>query len=108
MKELFSALLRDWAQPVTVLRDGEQSRTRAFVQPVRAASRHEKKGHPLGLNLPGEAVYIGPAEIPVTDAAVLCAGVRWRVRQAEEILVGSEGLYTWAALTREGEEEADV
>ena len=108
MKELFSALLRDWAQPVTILQGTEQIGTRAFVQPVRSASRHEKKGHPLGLVPPSQAVYIGPADIAVDDACILCAGVRWRVRRTEEILVGSEGLYTWAALTREGEEKADV
>ena len=108
MKELFSALLRDWAQPVSVLRGTEQISTRAFVQPVRSAARHEKKGHPLGLQLPGEAVYIGPADLPVDGSSVLCAGVRWRVRRTEEILVGSDALYTWAALTREGEEKADV
>jgi len=108
MKELFSALLRDYAQPVTILREDGSVSTRAFVQPVRAASQHENKAHPLGLVPPGQAVYIGPADTPIADAAILCAGVRWRVRRWEAILVGEKSLYTWGALTREGEEEADV
>lgn len=108
MKALFSALLRDWAQPVTILRPNGRAEARAFVQPVRSVSQHEKKAHPLGLLSPGQAVYIGPADKSIQDAAILCAGVRWRVRRTETILVGDEGLYTWGVLTREGEDETDV
>lgn len=108
MKALFSALLHDWAQPVSILTDSGRTDIRAFVQPVRTASQHEKKAHPLGLLSPGQAVYIGPADTPIADAAILCAGVTWRVRRTETILVGAEQLYTWGVLTREGEEAADV
>ena len=108
MKELFSALLRDYAQPVTILKEDGAIPTRAFVQPVRSASRHEKKGHPLGRVLPGQAIYIGPADVAIDDAALSLNGVRWRMRRSEAILVGGEALYLWGVLTREGEEEADV
>lgn len=108
MKELFSALLRDYATAVTVTTGQQSIATRAFVQPVRSASAHEKKISPLGMVEPGQTVYIGPADVPIKDATIRCRGVRYRTRRTETLLLGDSAVYTWGVLTREGEEEADV
>lgn len=108
MKELFSALLRDYATSVSVISEQKRTETRAFIQPVRTVARPARTGHPLGLVEPGQTVYIGPAGVEIEGAVILCGDRRYRVRRSETLLVSDEALYTWGVLTQEAEAPGDA
>lgn len=108
MRAHFSEALRRYGTPLVLQRNGEETALRGFLQSVRAAGTHKVRREELGARLPGEAVYLGPPEIPVDGGVLLRGTERWRVRRWETVYVADEAVYLWAALTREGEVDSFV
>ena len=108
MRAHFSEALRRYGTPLILLRSGTRIALRGFLQPDRSAGAHTVRREELGARLPGEAVYLGPPEIPIDTGVLLRGSECWRVRRWETVYVGDEAVYLWAALTREGEADSFV
>lgn len=106
MKELLDAILTGYGSTVTILyEDDTQVTVRAFLQPVSAKGWQNMQAavKNLGEIAPGQFVYIGPAEKPLSDRdRLLCAGQRYQVRRAEVLQLADESLYVWGLAVKDG------
>lgn len=109
MRERIDKILAQYGSEMLLAQaDGERT-VRAFLQPVTASSREVVRkavGH-LGELPGGRWVYIGPADAPLREEdRIVLRGERFRVRQAELLVVAEEALYVWALLQKDGGEAA--
>lgn len=105
MKALIESILQGYGSLATIT-DGESARTfRAFIQPVTEKGWQNTKKiiASLGQVPKGQYVYIGPAEVELTQGQRLeTRGQTFLVRRCEKVFLGEEAMYTWALLTKAG------
>ena len=108
-RALLDTLLRRYGQSVTVTdRDGAQTDTRAFVQPILERGETDLQVHPtpLGTRRGDRYLYLGAVEVPLRAGdQVEGLGLTFRVQTAQPIRVGDEISHWWAILRVKGERE---
>lgn len=88
-----------------VTHDGTEQTIRGFFQPVRSKSWQNmvNLSTPLGEVFRGQYVYIGPADVPVTEGDRLEVGEKtYFLRRVEAYYYGEEAIYIWALCVEKG------
>lgn len=109
MKRMIDALLRQHGTSMILCRDGAEQTVRGFFQPVRSKSLQSVVSHhtALGQLDRGQFVYIGPADVAVSQGDVLILGDRcYILRRTEVYRYGDEPVYTWGLCMEKGGEAA--
>lgn len=103
MKTLVSAIMQGYGSLVT-LTDGEGSRMyRAFIGPVtgKGWEATRKLFGSLGEVRKGQYIYIGPADVPLSEGqSLLVRQEAYQVRRCETVFLRDEAVYVWAALVK--------
>ena len=105
MKEKIARILEAYGSDVRIEKADGACAVRAFIQPVTASGWDSvrKTVSDLGQVPVGRFVYIGPAEPFAQEGdRLVCADKTYKVCRAEQMLFGSEELYTWGLLRQEG------
>jgi hypothetical protein len=108
MKRRVQHILRYYGATVGLVIDGQCTTVRAFFQPVTQKSLQNMRGTFTGLGevLPGQYLYLGPAEPAVRRGDRIRWDGRWfDVRQAEDIREGDTTLFRWGLAVPGGEED---
>lgn len=108
MKEIIERIIANYGSTVTIVREEGTQAVKAFLQLVTSKSwQNMERMIPAGGQIKrGQFLYIGPADVPVTDALYLqCAGRTFRVRRADEILFGDKPLFLWGLCVEGGPED---
>lgn len=103
MKTLVSAIMQGYGSLVT-LTDGEGSRMyRAFIGPVtgKGWEATRKLFGSLGEVRKGQYIYIGPADVPLSEGqSLFVRREAYQVRRCETVFLRDEAVYVWAALVK--------
>ena len=82
-----------------------QQTVQGFFQPVRSKSWQNmvNLATPLGEVFRGQYVYIGPADVAVSEGDRLSVGEKtYFLRRVEAYYYGDEAVYTWALCVEKG------
>lgn len=102
-------LMRQYGQSVELVRAGEVTPTRAFLQPI-TRKREEQAQYlptPLGLRREDDFLYLGPPQLELKAGRdrVRWGGRTFLIRTAHPIYVGSGISHWWAVLVPADKEE---
>ena len=101
---LWADVLKRYGQPVSLWRDGEERKEKAFFQPVEEKSAGWIPS-PLGPGPAGKYLYLGPVHLPLDREERLgWQGRSFRCLRTRPYYVGEELVYHWAIFE---EEEAE-
>ena len=108
MRKLVSTILRQHGTAMTLSRSGETLTVRGFFQPVRSKSLQNlvPRETPLGMVSRGQYIYIGPADVAVSEGDTLTVGQQcYILRRVEIYRYGDEAVYTWGMCVEKGDSE---
>ncbi|MBR3641664.1 MAG: hypothetical protein IKN53_06520 [Oscillibacter sp.] len=106
MKRRLERILRRYGQRVTLLRQGEETEARAFLQPLRERGEQEAALHtPIGRRDVRLWRYLGTEELRAGES-VLWNGARYRVRTCRTYFIGETAVLRQATL-ESAEEDAE-
>lgn len=100
MEQSVNSLMRRYGQRVEVLRAGESTPARAFLQPITDKGEQQYLPTPLGLRREDRFLYLGQAQVELKagDSRVRWRGGIYQVQSAHPIYVGRELSHWWAVL----------
>lgn len=107
MKRMIDALLRQHGTPMVLRRSDGDFPVRGFFQPVRSRSLQSVVSHhtALGQLDRGQFVYIGPADMAVSQGDTLILEDRhYILRRTELYRYGDEPVYIWGLCMEKGGE----
>jgi len=102
---MVNGILRQYGTPMTLRHGDEVREVRGFFQPVRSKSWQNmvNLATPLGEVFRGQYVYIGPADVAVTEGDMLSVGGKvYFLRRVELYHYGDEAVYTWGLCVEKG------
>ncbi len=105
MKRIISRLIQNYGSTVTVVGDTGNLQVKAFLQLVTSKSwQNMERMIPAGGEIKrGQFLYIGPAEVSISQAQRLeCGGRSFRVRRADAILYKDKPLFIWGLCVEGG------
>ena len=107
MDREWSAILARYGQKVIIRRsrEGEGLERRAFLQPVLEKGAEQSVPSPLGRRREDRFLYLGPADIPLTEglSPVAWQGQEYEVQSAHP--VGAGKAHHWWAVLRPRDKE---
>lgn len=108
MEQTVNSLMRRYGQSVEVLRAGEITPARAFLQPMASREERQAMPTPLGVRREDQFLYLGQAQVELKagESRVRWQGGVYQVRSAHPIYVGRELSHWWAVLVPADKEEA--
>ena len=112
MTGAWSWILGRYGQEVKVVQGGKETPCMAFLQPALETGTDwfQKLPTPLGELRRDRWLYLGPAEVALTDLEdgyVMWAGFRFGLRAAQPVCVGGETVYWWGLLAPGDREETE-
>ena len=102
---MVSTILRQHGTRMALSRDGQNVEVRGFFQPVRSKSWQSLVAQemPLGEGPRRQYIYIGPADVAVSEGDTLTVGEKsYFLRRVEEYRYGDEAVYTWGMCVEKG------
>lgn len=105
MRKLVSTILRQHGTQMTLRRGGTEQTVKGFFQPVRAKSWQSlvNQETPLGEVYRRQYIYIGPADVAVSEGDQLTVGEKcYFLRRVELYRYGDEAVYTWGMCVEKG------
>ena len=102
---MVSTILRQHGTWMTLTQGGKSVRVKGFFQPVRSKSWQSMvdQATPLGEVFRGQYIYIGPADVPVSEGDILTVGDKsYYLRRVELYRYGEESVYTWGMCVEKG------
>ena len=105
MQKMVSGILRQYGTEMRLSRGGESVTVKGFFQPVRSKSWQSMVNveTPLGEVYRGQYIYIGPAEVAVSEGDVLAVGGKhYFLRRVEKYFYGDQAAYTWGMCVEKG------
>ena len=102
---MVSNLLRQYGTAMTLSGPEGTREVRGFFQPVRSKSWQSmvNLATPLGEVFRGQYVYIGPADVPVSEGDLVSLGQKsYFVRRVEKYHYADEAIYTWGLCVEKG------
>ena len=112
MTGAWGRILEKYGQRVAVVRGGEETVCRAFLQPAleRREDWYQHLPTPLGVARRDQWLYLGPPETALDgmeDGYVAWNSTQFEVWAAQKVCIGEEPVYWWALLAvRDPEPEA--
>lgn len=106
---MVDTLLRQHGTAMVLRRSDGEFPVRGFFQPVRSKSLQSVVSHdtPLGQLDRGQFIYIGPADVAVSQGDTLTVdGRTYVLRRVEIYRYGDEPVYTWGLCMEKGGEAA--
>lgn len=105
MQKMVSAILRQHGTGM-ILTHGENTIwVKGFFQPVRSKSWQSmvNQATPLGEVFRGQYIFIGPADVGVSEGDILTVGEKsYFLRRVERYYYGDEPVYTWGMCVEKG------
>lgn len=104
---MVDGLLRQHGASLVLRRSDGEFPVRGFFQPVRSKGMQSVVSHntPLGQLDRGQFIYIGPADVAVSQGDELVLGDRcYILRRTEVYRYGDEPVYTWGLCMEKGGE----
>ncbi len=104
---MVDSLLRQHGTTMVLHRSDGKIHVRGFFQPVRSKSLQSVVSHstPLGQLDRGQFIYIGPADVAVSQGDALTLGDQhYILRRVEVYRYGDEPVYTWGLCMEKGGE----
>ena len=105
MQRMVSGILRQYGTAMTITgRDGCRE-VQGFFQPVRSKSWQSivNLATPLGEVFRGQYIYIGPADVAVSEGDLIgLGGKSYFLRRVELYHYGDEAVYTWGLCVEKG------
>lgn len=98
-------ILRQHGTKMELNRSGDVVTVRGFFQPVRSKSWQSMVNQetPLGEVFRGQYIYIGPADVEVSEGDILTVGEKcYFLRRVEQYRYGDEAVYTWGMCVEKG------
>ena len=105
MKKMVCTILRQHGTAMELTRGGETITVKVFFQPVRSKSWQSmvNQATPLGEVIRGQYIYIGPADVAVSEGDILTVGNKsYFLRRVELYRYGDEAVYTWGMCVEKG------
>ena len=105
MRKMVNTILRQHGTSMLLTRSGESTAVKGFFQPVRSKSWQSlvDQATPLGEVFRGQYVYIGPADVAVSEGDILTVGDKsYFLRRVELYRYGDEPAYTWGMCVEKG------
>ena len=105
MQKMVNTILRQHGTAMTLTRGETEFRVRGFFQPVRSKSWQSlvDQSTPLGEIFRGQYIYIGPADVAVSEGDILTVeGNSYFLRRVEKYLYRGEPVYTWGMCVEKG------
>lgn len=105
---MVSTILRQHGTRMTLNREGQSVEVRGFFQPVRSKSWQSlvARETPLGEVSRRQYIYIGPADVAVSEGDILTVGEKcYSLRRVEVYRYGDEAVYTWGMCVEKGDED---
>lgn len=105
MKRMVDSLLRQHGTAMILCRSDGEFPVRGFFQPARSKSLQSVVSHntPLGQMDRGQFIYIGPADVAVSQGDTLTVGDNsYILRRTEVYRYGDEPVYTWGLCMEKG------
>ena len=102
---MVSNLLRQYGTAMTLSGPEGTREVRGFFQPVRSKSWQSmvNLATPLGEVFRGQYVYIGPAEVNVSEGNLVTLGEKsYFLRRVEKYYYADEAIYTWGLCVEKG------
>ncbi len=105
MKRMVDGILQAYGTTMVLTHGQEKVSLKGFFQPVRSKSWQSMVDleTPLGEVFRGQYIYIGPAQVALSEGDILEVGQRsYFVRRAEKYYFGDEVAYTWGMCVEKG------
>lgn len=105
MRKMVSTILRQHGTTMQLNRGDETVTVKGFFQPVRSKSWQSlvDQETPLGEVFRGQYIYIGPADVAVSEGDILTVGEKsYFLRRTELYRYGDEAVYTWGMCIEKG------
>ena len=105
MQRMVSGILRQYGTKMQLDRGGDVISVKGFFQPVRSKSWQSMVNleTPLGEVYRGQYIYIGPADVAVSEGDVLTVGEkRYFLRRVEVYYHRDQAVYTWGMCVEKG------
>jgi hypothetical protein len=105
MKKMVRTILRQHGTSMELTRGAETITVKGFFQPVRSKSWQSlvNQATPLGEVIRGQYIYIGPADVAVSEGDILTVGNKsYFLRRVEIYRYGDEPVYTWGMCVEKG------
>ena len=102
---MVNTILRQHGSKMTLEHDGARVTVKGFFQPVRSKSWQSlvDQETPLGEVFRGQYIYIGPADVDVSEGDILTVGKKsYFLRRVELYRYGDEAVYTWGMCIEKG------
>lgn len=112
MTGAWGRILDKYGQRVAVVRDGQETLCRAFLQPALETREDwfQRLPTPLGAVRRDQWLYLGPPEVALDnlgDGYVAWNSTRFEVRAAQPVCLGENTVYWWALLAVQDPEPED-
>ena len=105
MRKMVNTILRQHGTSMLLTRGDAQLRVKGFFQPVRSKSWQSMVSQetPLGEVFRGQYIYIGPADVAVSEGDILTVGDKsYYLRRVELYRYGDQAVYTWGMCVEKG------
>jgi hypothetical protein len=105
MRKMVSTILRQHGTQMQLTHEGGAVTVKGFFQPVRSKSWQSlmDQATPLGEVFRGQYIYIGPADVAVSEGDILTVGGKsYFLRRVELYRYGEEAVYTWGMCVEKG------
>lgn len=105
MREVIARLIQTYGSAVTVVSDGVETQTKAFLQLVTSKSwqNMERMIPSIGEVPRGQFLYLGPPDVPLNAYdRIKSDGRTFLVRRADAILYRSEQIFIWGLCVEGG------
>ena len=102
---MVNTILQQHGSKMTLEHNGVQMTVKGFFQPVRSKSWQSLMNQetPLGEVFRGQYIYIGPADVAVSEGDILTVGKKsYFLRRVEPYRYGAEAVYTWGMCIEKG------
>lgn len=108
---MIGTLLRQHGSVMTIQRGEDDARTevRGFFQPAQTKSwqNTSSEAMPLGMVSQGQYVYIGPADVAVSEGDTLLIGERaFSFRRVEPYMYHASVIYIWGLCVEKGVDDS--
>ena len=107
MERMVGKMLRCYGREMQLCRDAENWTVYGFFQSVTGKKERFSDLHPgpLGLEKPGQFIYLGPVEPAARQGDTLkLGGKEYEVRTAQEVFGLEKPAYVWAMCVEKGGE----
>lgn len=111
VRKMIGTLLRQHGTAMTVQngRGNTQTEVKAFLQPALTKSWQNTsvEATPLGMVSQGQYVYIGPADVAVSEGDILLVGERaFSFRRVEPYMYNAGIIYIWGLCIEKGMDDS--